>query len=704
MFRLFFLFVLVVSGSFAKDKIEIYASFVDSKESVVKAYDGVTVVYKEYFLTSKEAVYDRDSGVLELFGNVRANYENRYKILGNYAKLNIVDKEKAFKPFYMIDKTSQLWISSSNASAKDDDMRIDGGSMSGCNPNDPLWTIDFESSTYNTESKWLNIYNARLYIYDIPVFYTPYFGYSLDKTRRSGLLMPTMGYSSDEGLFYEQPIYIAEDNWWDLELNPQVRTNRGSGLYTKFRFKDSKVSNGEFRVGYFKEKEAYADENNLANDSHYGFDFKYQNSDYIDDWFGVNVDAQTELYVDVTNMNDVDYINLSKSDSSEYETASQLLSNINIFYNDNENYYGAYFKYYKNLELESNENTLQKLPTFHYHHYLDSFFNEHLFYNIDIQSTNIYREINKKALQTDVNLPVTIQSSFFDEYLNLSYNANFYIQNSQFFGTEETASGLSYDNGTFLRQHNTLSASTHLTKALEDYTHSVVFSVDFIFDGFENKNGFYDFEETQNEFYNINDITNVLKFNFYQYLFDKQGSQKLYHKLSQYYYYEKNGDEKFGDIENELEYHITDAISIYNNTFYNYEQSDISKLYNEISFDSDVFDISLSHLYRDFFDDKLTNTNYLTSSVRYRYNERYSYMARYDYDLELNLRKNAEIGFLYQKRCWEFGVRYAQTNRPILEAGQTSSIDDRYIYFTIVFKPFMESGSKPMFIHHLSQE
>ncbi|MCK4737301.1 MAG: hypothetical protein KAT10_01970, partial [Sulfurimonas sp.] len=49
-------------------------------------------------------------------------------------------------------------------------------------------------------------------------------------------------------------------------------------------------------------------------------------------------------------------------------------------------------------------------------------------------------------------------------------------------------------------------------------------------------------------------------------------------------------------------------------------------------------------------------------------------------------------GFLYQKRCWDFGIRYVENNRPILdEFGQPSSIRDRYLYFTIRLKPIMSS-------------
>ena len=43
---------------------------------------------------------------------------------------------------------------------------IKNGVISGCDPKDPLWQIEFTSSDYNTKTKWLNLYNTILYIYD----------------------------------------------------------------------------------------------------------------------------------------------------------------------------------------------------------------------------------------------------------------------------------------------------------------------------------------------------------------------------------------------------------------------------------------------------------------------------------------------------------------------------------------------------------
>lgn len=709
MLKFLSVFILLFSFAYADDKVEIFAASMDSKDNIVKASGDVVVVYKDYQLSAKRAIYNRDNGDLELFENIRASQGTKYQVLGDYAKLNIEKKEKSFKPFFMLDKKSQAWISADEGCAVDKDFDIDSGVMSGCDPTNPLWTMEFSSSSYNSESKWLNLYNTVIYIYDIPVFYTPYFGYSLDTKRRTGLLTPIVGLSSREGFFYSQSLYIAEQNWWDLELTPQYRANRGYGGYATFRFTDSKVSEGELTVGHFKEKQSYFLANKLAHDSHYGYSFKYKNSDFINQWFSLNTDGQSGLYIDVNGMNDVDFINLASNNTIETSTSTQVLSRINMFYNTDENYYGAYFKYYQDLTKESNENTLQKLPTFQYHNYLNTLLDNHLFYNIDVQSTNIHRDINKKVVQTDINVPVTLQTSLFDEYLNVAYKGSLYAQHSSFSGSENVPSSTEYKDGILARNYNKVSLSTELTKAYDEYTHVVSFGTSYTFAGGETVSGFYDYNKdycsnTQNastercEFYNISKIDDVAQFDFFQYIYDAEGKQILYHKLSQALtFYEL--ETKIGELENELNWQITDGLGYYNDMFYSFENKAFSKVVNQVSYTMDDFTLSLSHLYKDSFIAPTSTTprytSYLTSGVKYNYNEHYSYFMSYDYDIQSSVKKRAEIGFLYKKRCWDFGIKYVEYNRPVLTSGGTydNSVYDKYIFFTIVLKPIMSTGS-----------
>ena len=705
--KLFFLFLTFFTFSLsASDTVEIYASSIESKDGIVNAGGGITVVYKDYFLSARRAVYNQASGDLELFENIKVTNENDYRVLGNYAKLNIAKKERMFKPFYLLEKKSHVWISADEGSANDAVMEIKSGVVSGCDQNDPLWKMQFTSSDYNSKTKWLNIYNTTFYLYDIPLMYTPYFGYSLDDKRKTGLLMPAMGLSDSEGFYYEQPIYIAESNWWDMEFRPQIRTDRGVGIYSDFRFVDSAVSKGSLKLGYFKEKNEYFDEHNLKNNNHYGFNFNYDNRDVINQWFNTDLKGQSGLYIDLKKMNDVDYINLETNNNINTNTATQVLSQTNLFYNTNENYFATYFKYYQDLTISNNDNILQQLPTFHYHKYLRTFLDDHLFYNVDLKSTNITRVKNKTALQTDLNIPIKLQTSILDELVNISYEANLYGQNSVFMGDEEVpVAGVEYNNGYFARYYNTFAASTQLTRGFEDVTHVVSFSSTYVHGGTEIKDGYYkDNEDScikpenkynpECEFYNITDVDEALQLDMSQFLYDERGQEIVYHRLAQRISYVQD-QSRYGELENELNLKVIDGVKLYNNMFYNFDEAKFSKVFNKISLSTDSIQLNLSHMFKnDFLEATNTYTpytSYVTSSLNYQYNDHYTYHGRYDYDIETNVKKSAEIGFLYKKRCWDFGIRYVENNRPVLTQSGESSVYEKYVYFTVVLKPLMSS-------------
>lgn len=699
------------------DKVEIFATSMDYNKSVVEATNGVSVVYQEYILTANRALYNKDTGVLELFDNVRANSEGKYKILGSYAKLNISKKERVFKPFFMMETESEVWMSADKGEAQKNEFSIGSGVISGCNPKDPLWQMEFSSSDYDTQTKWLNIYNTTFYIYDIPVFYTPYFGYSLDTTRRTGLLKPSIGLSSDEGFYYQQSLYIAEADNWDLEITPQIRTTRGSGLYSTLRFVDSNVSKGSLTAGFFNEKASYVSANQLANDKHFGFNFEYENSDFLNSLLGRDLSGQSGLYMDLNKMNDVDYINLSSNSKINYSTATLVLSRVNMFYNTDDNYYGAYFTYYQDLTKDSNAKTLQKLPTLQYHHYLDTFFDNYFFYDFDVKSNNIQRSVDKTAVQTDFNIPLTVQTPLFDEYLNVSYKLNLYAQHSTFAGKEsQPVVGDQYKSGYFARYFHTFNVATELTKAYEENIHVVSFGATYNLNGSESKNGYYkDYnlycsdpvnkDQQVCEFYNITNIDDSMELNFAQYLYNSKMEQILYHRLSQKFVY-TNTATKVGELENELEYKINQYMNIYNNMFYNFDQNAFSKIYNSVGLSGYGFDVAFAHLYKDSFIPStattLRRTSYLSSDIDYQYNEHYSYHTKYNYDLQTKQKKSVEVGFLYKKRCWNFGIKYVENNRPVLTQNGTDSVYDKYIYFTIVLKPLMADNATSEIAYQIS--
>ncbi len=709
-YLLILLFIIsTVYGAKTPEKVEIFAGAVSAKDSIFILSNDVVVAYGQYVLTAKRAKYNKTQGVLELFDNVRVSSNNHYKTLGKYARLDLKNKKRTLKPFYFLETGMNVWINGNEGCYQNNIFNIKKGIVSGCDPQDPLWKIQFSSSDYNTDTKWLNIYNATFYLYDIPVLYTPYFGYSLDTTRRTGLLTPTFGYSDDEGIFFKQPIYIAEQNWWDLEFDPQIRTDRGSGIYSTFRFVDSKVSHGSIRVGYFKEKNDYFEKYNLANQSHYGMNIDYINNDFLNSWFGIDHNNQAVIYLETNTMNDVEYINLATNNTSQTVTHSQAISRANIFYNTDKDYTAAYFKYYIDLNKEDNSDTLQQLPTIQYHRYLDTLLQDHLLYNVDIRVNNLYRSLGTSATQTNIAIPIALRTSLFNEYLNIAYQTQLYGQYSIFATDNNTSQVENYDNGYYARNYNLFTLSSEITKAYSNFTHSVNLSGSYIKSGFEKRSGFYKTNEGINcndpknqdicEFYNIANIQEAITLNFSQYFFNRSNQQIVYHRLTDIIYKNDKNSYSSGALENEFDIQLTEYWNYYNNFLYDFDAHEFSKQYNKITYQDKKLKLSIAHLYKkDIYAKDDDYNSYITSAINYKQNAHYTYFAAYDYDTVLEVKKRLQIGFLYDKRCWQFGLNYVENNRPILTQDNTpSSIYDRYIYLTLALKPFMKSGQSGFF-------
>jgi len=707
MFRSLLWLLLLTSVLFGGDQVEFYAKSLDTEGNKVMAEGDVLVVYQDAYISADRATYDRNSTELELFGNVTILKGNEYQLVGEHMKLNMQKKEREINPFFMIEKESKLWVTAQSSTACDNTFNIESGIVSGCDPEDPMWEIYFSSSDYNDETKWLNLYNARFHIGGVPLFYLPYFGYSMDRKRRSGLLMPSFGISGSEGAYYEQPIYVVLGDRADVEIKPQMRSLRGQGLYGTLRFVDSKDSKGSLTLGYFAEKESYFIKNNLQNEEHYGFNFEYENTRVLQNWFGLDLDGQSGLYSDIQWMNDVDYINLSSNDTINNVTSNQVYSRVNLFYSEEDNYYGTYLKHYLDLDPQNTAKrkaTIQKIPIVQYHHYLDAFLDQHLFYALDLKGNNYMRKEGKQGGEINVNLPIALQTSLFNEYLNVAYKAQIHGRMIDFRGeADANITAGTYEQGYYGSLSHVFDVGTHVTKGYSENSHTMGLAAVYTKFGTDKKSGYYanvennctlsDPTNLDCEFYTIANVEDNVDLQFTQYLIDNSGRQSIYHRLSQPIVLSENyGTDKkgLGDFENEFLWNITDKISFYDDTFYSFQRSEWVKTLNTLRYQDKTYNVGFSYLYENkAFKDKIEPyTNYLNADASYRYNNHYKYFTKFAFDVENNIKKYAEVGFFFLLRCWDFGLRYVENNRPVLlNGGITSSVYDKYVYFTIIMKP-----------------
>lgn len=88
-----------------------------------------------------------------------------------------------------------------------------------------LWQIRASEVEHNKEEKRVSYRNARFEIKGVPVAYLPYFSHPDGSVKRkSGVLTPSAGFSSDQGLYIENSYYWAIDQDKDLTAGLRAYT------------------------------------------------------------------------------------------------------------------------------------------------------------------------------------------------------------------------------------------------------------------------------------------------------------------------------------------------------------------------------------------------------------------------------------------------------------------------------------------------
>ena len=243
---------LLCSQEIKNEKFQLISKDIDTKENIVTATGSVVVFSPTYYLSADKIIYDKDNETFELFDNVLIIKDNNIQTQSNYAFVDLKNDVSNQNPMFLYANDNKIWVNSKTSLKEKDVIELDSSIISSCDCLDPLWSIRASSADYDIEDKWINAYNPRLYIKNVPILYSPYLGFPTDTTRRTGLLLPTIGYSKYEGFHYSQPIFFAPAVNYDFELIPQVRTKRGYGSYLYYRYADSRDSVLEMKTGVFK--------------------------------------------------------------------------------------------------------------------------------------------------------------------------------------------------------------------------------------------------------------------------------------------------------------------------------------------------------------------------------------------------------------------------------------------------------------------
>lgn len=100
----------------------------------------------------------------------------------------------------------------------------------------PIWHVKAVKVVHDQADRTITYDDAWLEVFDVPIGYTPYLTMP-DPTvnRRTGLLPPVFGQSSDLGFVYKQPVFVVLDDFSDATLTPWITTTEGPVMQGEYR-------------------------------------------------------------------------------------------------------------------------------------------------------------------------------------------------------------------------------------------------------------------------------------------------------------------------------------------------------------------------------------------------------------------------------------------------------------------------------------
>ena len=674
----------------AGDKIEIMAEDLSATETTVVAKGNVVVHYDDSVIQSSEAIYDRKSHVLTLSGkNVELFGYKGNKIESDTLKINTESKVVTFQNVFVTD-SNDIWIYADTAVKKDENMTFGPSIMSSCDVNKKDWTFYSGSSHYDKKDHYMTMRDVKVKFWDVPVFYTPYLAFSTHRDRSSGLLFPSVGYSKTDGAVYEQPIYWAASESWDVELRPQYRSKRGTGIYGTIRFADSPYSKGAMRLGYFTDKAEYVEENDIRNEEHYGFQLFYNSYKVLDRFMETSDDVEDGLYINVTLLNDIDYIYLQKSPLGHFGATPLQESKFNYFVHDEDYSAGVYAKYFIDTRKVENGETMQILPTIQLHKYLKSLFLDQLTYSVDLTMTNHTRQDGATLKIAEFYAPIEYTHAFFNDFLTLSLKEDLYYNKLAYGNGEFAHDSYQYYNGV-----SRAAIYSDLTKKYDSFVHVIQPSLGYNIPSnpTDSPVAFEELADEQKKLYSPGIEEENIALKFSQYLYDDEGKLVFYERLTQFYHPD-NEEQKLDDIAHEMQYNVKEW-EFYNTFIYSYEFNKIKQMSSSVRWRKDEYALSLTHTYQRLYsydenEDVVETEKYnsVNLDVVYKLTSSIGLVGGFVYDVDKALHSQWKFGLNYNRDCWNVALSFRQDVRPTETSQGTDSILDNAVGIQINFVPF----------------
>lgn len=284
----------------------------------------VDVFWGQRSAASDELRLNQKNDSAEALGNIILR-EPGILVRGTEAFMDLENGEVSINEAQYVAHDQQIRGTASQVSITSDDrILLSNGSYSRCAPGENQWQLKASRISIDNQEGIGRASHARVYIEDVPVLYIPYIEFPVDDRRKTGLLWPAIGTNAG-GLDLALPYYLNLAPNYDMTLIPRYINDHGVVTGIEGRYLHSY---GEWVLaGTYIDDDEQID--GVSTADHPELDSKRWSAALRQDG---RLGQHWRTYINYNAVSDADYFRDLGTNGLEIQRSTQLLQTIGLRY------------------------------------------------------------------------------------------------------------------------------------------------------------------------------------------------------------------------------------------------------------------------------------------------------------------------------------------------------------------------------------
>jgi LPS-assembly protein len=347
----------------------------DQETQVYEAEGDVRISSGDRLIKAAYASVDMQKRRADLWGSVSIQYGRNW-LKGEHVVWNL-DSETGWLDNGVIFFAENNFFVQGQSISKTGptQFNLKEGFITGCNPADPDWKIQYGQMNINVGGAGV-ARDTSIWAKNVPIGYLPFLRVPIETNRQSGFLLPWAGHSTLNGYEFEIPYYWAIRQDMDATFYARYMQHRGFMAGAEYRINNKEFGEGVFMFNYLNDQ---ADAPFLLSQ---GYPFQTEDRYWFRDRYNVELPWQIQAKVDLDFVSDRNFLqefyrgssSLSHSDRvfQDYfgrgilydETSLVRESTIYLEKKGESEVLSMDVRYWQQLDNSTDAFTAQKLPSF----------------------------------------------------------------------------------------------------------------------------------------------------------------------------------------------------------------------------------------------------------------------------------------------------------------------------------------------------